>query len=301
MKKTSIVIIGAGIAGISASLYLKRENMDFVLLENNKIGGLLNDLHEIQNYPAVANTNGQEVLSLLKKQLQRNKINVTYGSVQTILKSPEGFDVITDVESYSSKVVIVATGNAKQEKTIVGENKFVGLGVSYCATCDGNFFKGLDVAVVGNNNIAIEEALYLSNLVNRLYFVTNENMLNGDENLVSSLKSKKNIVLKTDAKVQEIIGDDLGVTGLKINGEILNVSAVFPYIGNKSASTILNNLKPAMINNHVVVNENCMSNIVGLYAAGDIVDKKIRQLITAASDGALAATDAINYCKRFLK
>lgn len=301
MKNTDIVVIGAGIAGVSASLYLKRANVNFVLLENNKIGGLLNELHEIQNYPAVPNSNGKEILDLLKGQLKRNEIDVTYGSVQTILKTSKGFDVVTDVESYRTKVVIVATGNNKQEKTIEGESKFTGFGVSYCATCDGNFFKGLDVAVVGNNNVAIEETLYLTNLVKTLYFVSPEQTLIGDENLITSLKSKENVVFKLGADVKEIVGDDFGVTGLKINDEVLEVAAVFPYVGNKSTMTILNNLKPEMKNNHLVVDEECMTNIEGLYAAGDIAEKKLRQLITAASDGALAATSAINYCKRFLK
>ena len=152
MKKTDIVIIGSGIAGISAAVYLKRANANFVLLEGNFVGGMLNQLKSVQNYPAMENTTGSDILIALVDQLRFNDIAVTYGNVQTILKEADGFEVVTDVESYETKAVIVATGVATSSNSIPGEEKFAGQGVSYCATCDGNFFKGSDIAVVGNNN-----------------------------------------------------------------------------------------------------------------------------------------------------
>ena len=159
MKKTNIVIIGAGMAGISAAIYLKRSNANFILLEGNFVGGMLNQLKSVQNFPAMENTTGSDILISLVDQLRFNEIPVTYGNVQTILKEDEGFEVVTDVESYETKAVIVATGVVTSSNSIPGEDKYAGQGVSYCATCDGNFFKGLDIAVVGNNNIALEEAI----------------------------------------------------------------------------------------------------------------------------------------------
>ena len=141
MKKTDIVIIGSGIAGISAAIYLKRANADFVLLEGNMAGGMLNQLKSIENYPAMPNTTGADILISLMDQLRFNDIPVTYGNVQTILKEGEGFEVVTDVESYDAKAVIVATGVSQSNNSIPGEEKYAGQGVSYCATCDGNFFK----------------------------------------------------------------------------------------------------------------------------------------------------------------
>lgn len=297
MKKTDIVIIGSGIAGISASIYLKRANADFVLLEGNMAGGMLNQLKSIENYPAMPNTTGADILISLMDQLRFNDIPVTYGNVQTILKEGEGFEVVTDVESYDAKAVIVATGVSQSNNSIPGEEKYAGQGVSYCATCDGSFFKGADIAVIGNNNIALEEALYLSNLAKKVYFVCPDEALSGDAKLIRSINEKTNIELLLSSKVDEIVGDDFGVTGIKVNGEVKDVMGVFPYVGKKSTSQVLNNLKPNKAGIFIKVDEEMKTNIPGLYAAGDIVSKKLKQLITAAGDGAAAATSADNYCK----
>lgn len=298
MKKTDIVIIGSGMAGISAAIYLKRANADFVLLEGNLAGGMLNKLHTVENFPAFPHASGSDILIALMDQLRFNDIKITYGNVQTILKEEDGFEVVTDVDSYEAKAVIVATGINHENKTIKGEDKYSGLGVSYCATCDGNFFKGLNVAVVGNNNICLEEALYLSNLVNKLYLICPDEELIGDDNLKANTLKKSNIEITYSAEVDEIVGDDFGVTGIKVGKNTIEVAGVFPYVGKKSSTQILSNLKPEMDGIFVKVDENSMTNIEGLYAAGDIVSKKLKQLVTAAGDGALAATAADNYVKR---
>lgn len=298
MKKTDIVIIGSGMAGISAAIYLKRANADFVLLEGNLAGGMLNKLHTVENFPAFPHASGSDILIALMDQLRFNDIKITYGNVQTILKEEDGFEVVTDVDSYEAKAVIVATGINHENKTIKGEDKYSGLGVSYCATCDGNFFKGLNVAVVGNNNICLEEALYLSNLINKLYLLCPDDELIGDDNLKANTLKKSNIEITYLAEVDEIIGDDFGVTGIKVGENTIEVAGVFPYVGKKSSTQILSNLKPEMDGIFLKVDENSMTNIEGLYAAGDIVSKKLKQLVTAAGDGALAATAADNYVKR---
>ena len=297
MKKTDIVIIGAGMAGISAAIYLKRSNANFILLEGNFVGGMLNQLKSVQNFPAMENTTGSDILISLVDQLRFNEIPVTYGNVQTILKEDEGFEVVTDVESYETKAVIVATGVATSSNSIPGEEEYAGQGVSYCATCDGNFFKGLDIAVVGNNNIALEEAIYLANLASKVYFVCPDEKLDGDNQPLERIKQYKNIEFKLSSEVQEIIGDDFGVTGIKVNDLVISVAGVFPYVGKKSTSQILNNLKPEKQGIFLKVNEEMKTNIPGLFAAGDIVAKKLKQLVTAAGDGASAATSADKYVK----
>ena len=298
MKKTDIVIIGSGIAGISAAIYLKRANANFVLLEGNLAGGMLNQLKSVENYPAMASTTGSDILIALMDQLRFNNISVTYGNVQTILKEPDGFEVVTDVDSYETKAVIVATGMSQASKTIPGEEKYAGQGVSYCATCDGNFFKGQDVAVIGNNNIALEEAIYLSNLAKKVYFVCPDEKLVGDSKLLGKIGDFDNIsLLEPGSKVEEIVGDDFGVTGIKVNRKMLPVMGVFPYVGKKTTSQVLNNLKPEKAGIFIKVDDEMKTNIPGLFAAGDVVSKKLKQLITAAGDGAAAATSADNYCK----
>ena len=297
MKKTDIVIIGSGMAGISAAIYLKRAAADFVLLEGNMAGGMLNQLRSVENYPAMPNTTGSDILISLMEQLRFNNISITYGNVQTILKEGDGFEVVTDVDSYDAKAVIVASGVNISNNNIIGEDRYLGMGVSYCATCDGNFFKGADIAVIGNNNIALEEGMYLANLAKKVYFVCPDDSLQGDSQLINKIKDYKNIEIVLNTKVDEIVGDDFGVTGIKIGEEVINVVGVFPYVGKKSTSQILNNLKPEKSGIFLKVNEERMTNIPGLFAAGDIVAKKVKQLVTAAGDGAAAATSADNFCK----
>ena len=298
MKKTEIVVIGAGIAGLTAAIYLKRANADFVIIEGGFPGGLLNKLKTIENYPSYPSITGSELTIKLMEQIKSLGIEITYGNAQSILKENEGFEVKTDVDSYECKAVIVATGVSQSNDTIPGQVKYAGMGVSYCATCDGNFFKGLDVAVIGNNNIAIEESLYLANLVNKLYLVNPDEELSGDAKLVSNVNKYKNIEVINKSKVDSINGDDFGVTSISVNGKELSVAGVFPYIGKKTTTQILGNLKPDMKGIYVKVDANQQTNIEGLYAAGDIIDKKLRQLVTAANDGAIAAISASQYVKQ---
>ena len=298
MKQTDIVIIGAGIAGLTAAIYLKRANANFVILEGKEIGGKLNELKEIENYPGFRLTTGKEIKDGLVEHAKDLGIEVINANVQSILKEPVGFEVKSDVESFNCKAVIVASGLKAKGEMIKGEKEYFGMGVSYCATCDGNFFKGQDVAVLGNNNVALEEALYLSNLVKKLYFVCPDKELVGDEKLISAIKSSNNVEILLDSKVDEIKGDDFGVTEILIKDKAIPVFGVFPYLGHKSATEFLANLKPETKNNALVCNSAMETNIPGLYGAGDIVDKKLRQLVTASSDGAIAATSAFVFVKQ---
>lgn len=297
MKKTNIVVIGAGIAGLTAAIYLKRANADFVILENSLPGGLLNKLHKVENYPGVPNTTGGDILISLMEQVRHLGIEIKYGSVQTILKEEDGFEVVTDKDSYECQAVIVATGRKIEGVTIKGEKEFAGRGVSYCATCDGNFFKGADVAVVGNNDIVLEESLYLANLVKKLYLCVPGEELEGTESLLLKVKQKENIEILLNSTIYEIVGDDIGVNAIKVNGKEIPVWGVFPFVGTKSSDEFLSNLKPEQDNFGVKVNEEMMSNIPGLFFAGDIVSKKLKQLVTSASDGAIAATSAGRFIK----
>ena len=298
MKKTDIVVIGAGIAGLTAAIYLKRANANFTIIEGSFPGGLLNKLKTIENYPSYPNITGSELVIKIMEQIKALGIEITYGNVQSILKESEGFEVKSDVDSYECKAVIVATGVSMAKESILGEDKFSGMGVSYCATCDGNFFKNQDVAVVGNNDIALEEGLYLANLVNKLYLINPDDKLVGNQINIDTISKAKNVEIINNAKVESINGDDFGVTSITVNNKEIPVMGVFPYVGKKSTTQILNNLKPNMNGVFVKVDSSQQTNIEGLYAAGDLVDKKLRQLVTAANDGAIAATAASQYVKR---
>lgn len=297
MKQTDIVVVGAGIAGLTAAIYLKRANADFVVLEGDNIGGLLNKLGTIENYPSYPNITGKDLIKNLIEHVNKLGIEINKGFVQTILKEEGGFEVKSDVDIYKCKAVIVATGISMPKETIINQDKFVGLGVSYCATCDGSFFKGQDVAVVGNNDTALEESLYLSGLVKKLYLFNPSPLLVGDQNTINKLKELDNVEIVNDAKVTSINGDDFGVTSITVNDKEYPVFGVFPYVGKKSSSQILGNLKPNSNGIYLSVDDKMQTNIEGLFAAGDITNKKLRQLVTAANDGAIAATNAIQYVK----
>lgn len=293
MRKTDIVIIGAGIAGLTASIYLKRANQNFIVLENMLPGGKLNILKEVENYPGFSKCSGKDILFSLMNQIHQLGISIDYGSVQTILKDEYGFKVVTDKEILYSKAVILASGVNNPTSTIKGEEEYFGRGVSYCATCDGNFFKDQDVAVYGGSEVAIEEALYLSNLVKKLYFVVNEENIDNIKEF-AVLKSKDNVHVLMNKKIIEICGDMLGVNKVIINDDTkLDVSGVFPYVGQKSSKEYLNNLHVEMENNLIVTNEKMETNIPGIYAIGDIRKKQLKQLVTAASDGAVCSVNAI--------
>ncbi len=298
MKKTDVVIIGSGIAGIVLSIYLKRSNVDFVLLEGKIPGGKLTKISKIENFPGYVSISGLEFQLDLLEQLKHLNISITYGMVQSVLKNPEGFEVISDVDSYISKVVVIATGSVLQTSSIKNEKEFFGRGVSYCATCDGNFFKGLPVAVYGNNNIALEEALYLSNLASKVYLIVNNDKLLGDKSLIDSLAKTKNIEIRLSTYINEVKGDEYGVTSIFTNNsEDIPVSGLFPYVGDKSSTDFLKSLFVSNENGYIKVDEKMMSSVSGLFAIGDIVNKKVRQLVTASGDAATASHYIVQYLK----
>ncbi len=301
MKKTDVIIIGAGISGLTASIYLKRANIDFIVLESTLPGGMLNSLKKVDNYPGFPPCSGQDILLGLLKQIKVLSIEITYGDVQTVLKDEYGFKVVSDKDIYYAKAVVVATGANKQSKLIKGEKEFFGRGVSYCATCDGAFFKDLDVLVYGNNSVAIEEAIYLTNIVHKLYFVVDGEKLVGDQKLLSTLSNSKNVEFIYDS-LDEIKGDMLGVNQVVLSSKrVLNVSGVFPYVGEKNAIEFLKSLNPTLVNNFIKTDENMASDILGLFAIGDVRDKALRQLVTASSDGAIVSTSLITYLKSLNK
>lgn len=298
MIKKDVIVVGAGIAGLTSAIYLKRANIDFVILENLLPGGKLNILKDVENYPGFSKCSGKDILFSLMNQINKLDIKITYGSVVNVLKDEYGFKVVTDKEIYLTKALIIASGIKQDDDSVVGEKEYFGRGVSYCATCDGNFFKNKTVCVYGNNDVALEEALYLSNIVKKLIFICNDEIINGDAFIISKL-NKDNVVFYKNAFIKEIVGDMFGVTGIVLNNdELIKVDGVFPYVGKKSASTFLKNLNLSFNKNYISVDKNMESDIKGLFAAGDIADGAIKQLVSAASDGAIAATSAIKYIRK---
>lgn len=295
-----ILIIGAGPAGISAAIYLSRSKYSFVLLEKEMVGGKLNTITDIENYPGFTMISGPELIMKYQDQLKARNIEVTIDNIQGITKDDDLFKVVTANNVYLVKVLIIATGSTNKKAGIKGEKDFLGRGISYCAVCDGFFYRNKDVLVFANESKGYKEALYLEKLVNKLYLV-NDNNLDDDDNDLETLKKSKRVDFLYGFLIKEYIGDDFGLTGVilensKTKNEVsLNVSGVFPFIGEIPSSYFLNSLNLDMNNGYLNVNSNCETNIEGVYAAGDIVKKSLKQIVTASSDGAIAATSAIRY------
>ena len=226
-----------------------------------------------------------------------------YGSVINVTKQEDGLFLIqTEEDMITAKVVIVATGTIEKQLGIPGEKEFLNLGVSYCATCDGPLYRNKEVAVVGYLDTALEEAFYLSGIAKKVYVISHVSQAAIESHKLPALLSRSNVVLISESDVTAITGQE-HVSGLNIknlkNGEerAIGVSAVFPYIGQKTLTEFLANLKIETRNGYVIVNKDMETNIPGLLAAGDTVDKKLRQLVTAAGDGCIAAATAIRYIK----
>ena len=284
MKEVDVVIIGSGIAGISAAIYLKRSSLSFVLLDN---------------YPGYPSISGLELSKSLLEQCKQLGIEFSYGEVNKVEKVDSNFLTRTDIDSYLSKVVIVASGLSEAKLNIPGEKQYFGKGVSYCATCDGPFFKNKDVAIYGYKDFAFEDAIYLSSLVNRLYFILPKSPL-ATETHLNEVKNAKNITIFDGYSLKEIKGDNK-VNSIVINkdneNKELEVSAIFPLFEQISSSSFLSPLSIKMSNGFIDADKDGKTNVDGVYAVGDIVNKKLRQLINAASEGALAAISSINYVR----
>ena len=230
-------------------------------------------------------------------------VEIAYGNVLSLTKDNGFFLIVTDSEQIEAKAVIVATGTLIRTLGVAGEKEFLGRGVSYCATCDGNFFKGKDVAVSGAKDQAVEEAIYLAGLVHRLYFLA-PSEIDAPETHLKTLKAFKNVEIIDHALLKTIKGErTVSSIEVMVEGKVKEylVSGVFPLSGERSSSDFLAGLKPDNRNGFLTVDLNMKTSISGLFAAGDIVDRSLRQIVTASSDGAVAATSSIAYVHALTK
>lgn len=295
MQKVDVLIVGAGPAGLSAALYLHRAGISFAIIDKSAPGGKLLNIAEIANYPGILPTSGFELATALVNSVTSLGVEIGYGDVNEITKEDNRFLTKTDYENYESLAVIVGTG-LSNVPTIKGEKNYYAKGVSYCATCDGALYKGKDVAVIGHKEKALEEAAYLSNIVNKVYLIIDGEEMNASPILLESLRNKANVEVIRGV-VNEIKGDS-SVSSIVCNGNEISVSAVFPLSGEKSASAFLAPLGLKTKNGFIHVDENMMSEIPGLFAIGDVQEKKLRQVVTACSDGAIASTGVSSYLRK---
>lgn len=296
-----LIIIGAGPAGISAAIYATRANIKCCIVESGAPGGKMLKTGFIENYPGVLKITGPDLAIQMFNQINELKVPILYQSVISIEKQEDFFILfLTNNKNIFSKSVIVATGTNERHMHIENEEKFLNKGISFCAICDGTLYKGKDVAVVGGGNGAIEESIYLAEIVNKLYLIHRRDEFRADSHVVEQLKKYNNVQFYLSYIPYLVEGVDkvesFTIKSIKDNSLVkLNVSCIFPYIGAIPATKFLTNLNILDSTGYINVNHTMETSIKGLYAAGDCVDKKYRQISTAISDGTIAALNVKEY------
>ncbi len=302
-----VVIVGAGIAGLTAAIYAKRAGKSVLVLEGKTYGGQIINTFQIENWPGDYGVSGVDLMQKIYKQATELGAEVEFEEVVAIEKTETGFVVKTEDEEYVAGAVILAVGAEDKKLGLVSEEKFAGRGVSYCATCDGAFYKDKKVAVIGGGNTALYDALYLADIASKVYLVHRRNEFRGDAVLVEKLKRKENVKFVLGYVPEQILGDDK-VAGVKLapSGKVdsvtsertLDVDGIFVAIGKKPATEKYAELVKLDENGYIVASEDCKTSCDGVYVAGDCRTKDIRQLVTAAADGAVAADVAVNYLSK---
>ena len=287
-----VIIIGMGIGGITAGIYGKRAGLNVLMFEKSAPGGMLQKIDKIQNYPGFSEISGPDLALNLFNQVKKVGVPFKFEEVIDVEITEEYKKVITKNGTYEAKNVIVATGRTPKYLGLDNEKDYLGRGLSTCASCDGNFYKGEDVAVVGSGNSALQESLYLANIVNKVYLLHRGVNFKGDDALVERVRNTQNIEIVDGVNIKKINEVEGKIESVTLDNEkTINVKGVFIYIGYKPDTDMFKKLDITNINGDIIVSENFETEIDGLYAIGDCAKKGVYQLVTAASDGCIAVSD----------
>lgn len=300
VKQYDIVIVGAGTAGLSAAIYAVRAGKSVIVLEATTHGGQIVNTPEVENYPGIKKISGFEFANNLYEQAKSLGAEVVYEKVIGIEVNGEEKIVHTAKEDYQAKAVILATGAKNRPLGLEHEKEWIGAGISYCATCDGMFYRGKDVAVAGGGNTALEDAIFLTNYCRKVYLIHRRDAFRGEEKLLQTLKEKPNVEFVLNANITRLIGED-GVDGVEVEDKnthekrVLDVMGLFVAIGQMPENSEFINVVDLDKGGYIEAKEDCKTKTKGIFTAGDCRTKKVRQLATAASDGAIAALAACEY------
>jgi len=290
MNRYDAIVVGAGVAGMTAAIYLKRSNLNVLLLEREMPGGQLNKTTEIENYPGFTKVNGTDLALLIYNQIKENDITYKHGNVVEIIDDGDLKIVKTNRDTFEAKNIILATGRTPKKLGLENEDKLISHGISYCAICDGMFFKDKKVAVVGGGNSALTGALYLANICSKVYIINRRDELRADTVLQEKIKQKNNIEVLFNSKVTKLNEKDNVLDSVDVNNEKLYIDGLFIYIGFDPDIDYLKNLDIKNNNGYIVVDKNMETSIKGIYACGDITHKEVYQITTAIGEAAIAAT-----------
>lgn len=292
--KYDVIIIGAGPAGISASIYLKRANVNCLLLESDAPGGLLNKIHKIENYPGFTDDTGSILAFRMYSQVESLGIDLKIEKVINIKSTNDSYEVFTKNNTFISKYIIIATGRTPKKLEVKNSEKYEGKGISYCAVCDGALYRNKDIAIVGGGNTAIDTANYMSNIANKIYIINRSSNLRADQKGQEEIKKLENVNVLYNTKLKDIIGDDTGVQGVVLeDGTEINLSGIFVCIGQTNNSAFYQNLNLKTDNRGIVVDKDLKTTANNVYACGDSISKDLYQVVTATSEGAMVASNII--------
>ncbi len=305
-RHTKLLILGSGPAGYTAALYAARANLSPVLITGVQQGGQLTTTTDVDNWPGdVSGLQGPELMDRMLAHVERFDTEVIVDHIQSANLSTKPITLIGDKNQYTCDALIIATGASAKYLGIASEDKYKGRGVSACATCDGFFYRDTDVAVIGGGNTAVEEALYLSNIARKVTVIHRRNKFRAEKMLVERLLKKENVIIKWDHTLNEVIGNDSGVTGIEIKNKIseeiasIELKGVFIAIGHEPNTKLFEG-QLEMENGYIKTRSGLdgqatSTNIRGVFAAGDVSDHIYRQAITSAGFGCMAALDAEAY------
>lgn len=294
-----IIIVGAGPAGLTAAIYARRALKKTLVLEASSYGGQIINALDIENYPAQAHIAGFDLATNMYKQANELGAEFLFERAISIKKNDKDFYIETSNGKYLAKTVIIATGVNNRRLDLENEKEFLERGISYCATCDGNFYKNKIVAVVGGGNTALEDALYLSNISKRVYLIHRRDSFRASQSIVDKCKNINNIDIIYNSNITKLIGNEklekIEIMNHNKERKVLEVDGLFVAIGKVPANEIVEDIVSLDKDGYIKAGENCFTNIDGIFVAGDNRTKELRQLVTATSDGAVAATEAIKY------
>lgn len=301
-----IIIIGGGPAGLTASIYALRAKKSVLLIERYAPGGQVAQTGKIENYPGFKSIDGLELSNLMFEQVSDLGLETIYTDVIKYdllgkVKKVETYD-----GTFECKAVVLALGAVARQLDVENEKKFIGKGISYCATCDGNFFKDKNVAVVGGGNTSFEDCLYLADIVNKIYLIHRRDEFRGDKHTLLKLKEFEKvgkIEFVLNSVVKALNGEDK-LTSVVVENKIdktlreIFVDGLFVAIGRRPDTSLIQDVVTLDENGYIITDENMRTNIDGVYAVGDVRQKRLRQIVTACSDGAISAVDIIDYISK---
>ena len=306
MQNYDVIIIGGGPAGMTAGIYSSRAGMKTLLIEKAGIGGQIAVTDNIENYPGFASIDGFTLSQSMFDQMTGLGVETIFGEIEDINLTPDKKEIKVNGVTYFAPCVILSMGAKARKLGVSSEDKFAGKGVSYCAVCDGAFFRGKDVAVIGGGNTALQDAIYLSKIANKVYLVHRREGLRAEQSVIDEFNEKVSegkIETRFNYTIDTINGEDR-VSNIVIKNTLdgstqqLDVQGVFVAVGREPSTDIL---KGITLNDsgYIVVNSQMETNISGVFAAGDITQKELKQVATAISDGAIAGTNASKFARRF--